>query len=134
MLMRLRQRLHTDSLKKELMMEDTRKALIDLVSNVSGHSNPIEDLMCLYHDLRISGDDAWELLETIQKKFGTQFDGFEFTNYFPSEPDAIFHHMQKLFGSKDSFKRFPVGHLVRVVKAGHWLEPDPRPAEASKGA
>ena len=79
--------------------------------------------MCLYHDLRISGDDADELLESVKKDFGTKFEGFSFGSYFPSEGEQIGYTVSKLFGFKDKLKRFTFGHLVEIVKAGHWFDP-----------
>ena len=83
-----------------------------------------DDSVRLYHDLNISGDDAGELLEIVQKQFGTKFEGFKFTEYFPDDPSAIFYHIGNLIGLKRKFKLFTFGHLVEVIKAGHWFEPE----------
>ena len=106
------------------MTEDVREAVAGIVLHISAGKKTPEDSVCLYHDLKISGDDADELLGAVQKKFGTKFEGFKFAEYFPNEPEAIFHHMGNLVGMKNKFKRFPFGHLVAVVKAGNWFEPE----------
>jgi hypothetical protein len=42
--------------------------------------------------------------------------------YFPNEHEALFYHIRYLLGIKDNKQRFTFGHLVQVVKTGHWFE------------
>lgn len=39
-------------------------------------------------DLRITGDDAWELLEELDRKFQIDFEGFDFREYFYEEGEG----------------------------------------------
>lgn len=107
------------------MNENVRGTLEKIVVDISGHKKPLKDSLCLYHDLRISGDDAWELLEKVKKTFGTRFDELHFDAYFPNEGEALGYWLSALFGFKDKLKRLTFGHLMEVVKVGHWLEPEP---------
>lgn len=77
----------------------------------------------LYHDLCITGDDAYELLENIQKRFGTKFDGLDFHEYFSAEPDILTSIIEKWFPSVISEKPVTIRHLVEVVRAGQWFDP-----------
>jgi uncharacterized protein DUF1493 len=75
----------------------------------------------IYEDLSIAGDDAAELLDRVHAAFGTSFEGFDFSDYFPNEPDALFYHILRLFGWAPK-KSLSVRHLVAVVEAGKWFE------------
>ncbi len=57
-------------------MSDVEKALLSLLSNW-GYKN-ITPNTELWYDLRISDDDACELLGLIQKAYDTKFNDFEF--------------------------------------------------------
>jgi Holliday junction resolvasome RuvABC DNA-binding subunit len=98
------------------------ETLRDMVSDISGRHG-IVDSMCLYHDLSISGDDAFELLDAIHKNFGTVFTDFHFESYFPNETEAIWYRIGKVFGFRDKKKRLTFGHLLEVTKVGRWFDP-----------
>lgn len=51
----------------------TRKERVSLASTLLG-------------DLGIDGDDAWEVLEGLHRKFGVDFSEFEFQRHFRNEP------------------------------------------------
>lgn len=77
----------------------------------------------LYHDLGITGDDAYELLENIQKRFGTNFRKLDFHKYFSADPDFITGLIERWFPSVITEKPVTIRHLVDVVRAGHWFDP-----------
>jgi hypothetical protein len=83
---------------------------------------PIDESTCLHHDLSLSDDDAAELINRVQRTFGTSFEGFEFRSHFPDETEGIFYHVAKLFGFPSKKKRLSVGHLLSVIRAGRWFE------------
>jgi hypothetical protein len=102
-------------------MEDSEK-LFQILKDITRRRASIHESTCVHHDLSISGDDAAELIERVHKTFGTSFDGFEFSSYFPNETEGLFYHFGKLFGLRSKKKRLSVGHLLSVIKAGHWFE------------
>jgi len=61
-------------------------------------------------------------MERVHKTFGTSFEGFEFSSYFPDETEGLFYYFGKLLGLRSKKKRLSVGHLLSVIKAGHWFE------------
>lgn len=78
----------------------------------------------LEQDCRITGDDAWELFEAIHDKFGTDFSGFEFDQYFCEEGEGLFSLLVNRSRDKHR-KAFPVtiGHIFKVVESGKWFKP-----------
>ena len=40
----------------------------------------------LLGDLKLDGDDAWELFESCQNKYGIDLSNFDFLSYFSNEP------------------------------------------------
>jgi len=84
----------------------------------------------LYHDMGLSGDDAGEFLDAVHARFSTRFEGSEFETYSPNEGEGLPRFFRKL-GFDDHKKPFTFSHLVKIVEAGQWSEPDteagPRP-------
>ncbi|WP_163836721.1 DUF1493 family protein [Spartinivicinus ruber] len=78
----------------------------------------------LEQDYGITGDDAWELFEAIHEKFGTDFSGFEFDQYFCEEGEGFFSLLTNRARDKHR-KAFPVtiGHIFKVVESGKWFKP-----------
>jgi hypothetical protein len=111
------------------MMETAeRSTLIRIVGDfASKQSATISDSTCLYHDLSISGDDAWELLDRLKSDFGTSFAGLDFEAYFPQETESLGQHILKSIGFPNKRKKLTFGHLVDVVRDGHWSEPKSNP-------
>jgi len=89
----------------------------------------VEKKICLtkntriYHDLGITGDDMYELLENIQNKFGTSFEKFDFIEYCPNDLDAFIDYIIFKIGLGGKWTPFTVGHLIQVVKSGSWFDP-----------
>ncbi len=84
-------------------------------------SGPIDPTLRLHEDLGIADDDAVDLINRIHKDFGTSFESFEFTDYFPDETEAIFYLTLIPLGWSRK-KSISVRHLVDVVNAGKWFE------------
>jgi len=80
----------------------------------------------VYHDLRISGDDAYELFEMITARFGTSFAGFNWATYFPNETQTgpIWRLAERLGHHETKWQRLTVGHLLAVIERGSWFEPE----------
>lgn len=101
----------------------SRYEFIKILEYISGISRITDDIL-VYHDLNITGDDADELMQEIEKKFGTRFDGFIFQDYFPDEFGSWPLWILRLFGRQPKQKKLSVGHLVAVIDRGHWFPPD----------
>ena len=101
-------------------MESPEAVIFKLVRERSVYRGEITREHALYHDLRVYGDDAYEIIADLHSKFGTTFEGFGFTTYFPTEG---------LFGDffawrlRDKRPQLTIGHLIAVVERGHWFEP-----------
>lgn len=108
----------SESLSRNVIKEKLLNIIVGIVRKLP----PTPDNLALNHDLGIGGDDAWELIDSIQKTFGTDFADFDFEQYFPNETDALFDHFGKLLGLKNKKKRLTVGHLVSIIERGAWYE------------
>jgi len=111
----------------EFSREKIRKSLDPLLSEISGIRGPLPDDCLILQNLGIGGDDADEMLEEIHSRFGTGFEGFAFTTYFPSEHEVAGERWLRRLGFQDSRKPLSVGHLVDVIQRGAWFEPPELP-------
>jgi len=103
-------------------MENTEIALYALLSKFV-RAKKLSPEMELLHDLGLAGDDAWELLEAINSRFGTNFSEMAFSAYFPDETEAFGVHFAKLIGFRSPKKPLSLGHLVGVIDRGAWFDP-----------
>jgi hypothetical protein len=84
----------------------------------------VTDNIRLYHDLWLSGDDAFELLEDVQKKFGTSFRAMDFNIYFPYEGENYGAWLLSRLGFPPTkFRAVTVGHMLDVIARGAWFDP-----------
>jgi hypothetical protein len=97
--------------------------LIAMIERIAGRRKSISHSTAIYQDLRIAGDDAFELLEMISARFGTSFQGFDWRAYFPDELEAGLFHWGAILGIRDTKRRtLTVGHLLAVIERGAWFE------------
>ncbi|VAW70772.1 hypothetical protein MNBD_GAMMA09-1171 [hydrothermal vent metagenome] len=92
--------------------------VINIVSEQSG--TPIEKLngaTLIEEDLGLTGDDAWEVIEELEKKYNIDFTEFDFLKHFGPEAG---------WASSKEYGYYPVSidHLVKVVKNKKWLMPE----------
>jgi len=89
--------------------------LIAMVQGVSTVRRPVTSSDALYQDLRIMGDDAFELLQRISARFDVSLTGLSFPLYFPDEASAPFIYLKAKLGWRDrTRRRLTVGHLIAV--------------------
>ncbi|MCX2781530.1 DUF1493 family protein [Microbulbifer thermotolerans] len=92
-----------------------------LKERVSYHSGvKAEDVsseMYLEGDLGITGDDAFELIEDIQKLFDLDLTEFDFSLHFVPEAGGIKN-------SEYGYYPVSVGHLIEVCNRKSWFLPD----------
>jgi len=100
--------------------------LIVMVQRMAGTCKPILRSAAIYHDLRIAGDDAYELFEMVATRFGTSFEGFDWPKYFPNETQIgpLWRLAEKLGHNETKWRRLTVGHLLAVIQRGVWFEPE----------
>jgi hypothetical protein len=105
-----------------MQQSEARRIVTELVRDRTvRRSYPIISGTSLYPDLRIYGDDAYEILVEMHQKFGTDFSEFAFAQYFPLE-GGLGPWFQRLCGK--SWKPLTVGHLAAVLESGRWFEPN----------
>ena len=101
-----------------------KAGLSSLIRAITGCDDTIPLSTSLYHDLNIAADDAIELLTEISRRFGVSFAGFSFSKYFPDENEAGWLYFSTLLGLRDYTRpSLTFGHLIEVVKQGHWFAP-----------
>jgi hypothetical protein len=102
---------------------EVRDIVLAMIRELTRHRGQIDDKARLLHDLSISGDDAWDLLSGVQKRFGTTLSGMNFEKFFPNESESIFYRRGRFLGLGKPKRDFSLGHLLRVIKEGRWLDP-----------
>lgn len=77
----------------------------------------LSNVLYLEKDLNLTGDDASELLEEMQKELGVDFSEFNFSLHFSPEAG---------WPENPEFGYYPVtiGHLVEVAKLKRWFLPE----------
>ena len=103
------------------------KGIINIISQESGLSASIIKMdSTLLGDLNIDGDDAYEIIEQIHKKYKPDLSCFVFKNYFREEPCFKgLIYLYRLLRYKDihvasNKKPMTVSMLVQACNAGVW--------------
>jgi len=89
---------------------------------LSGFRKPIEPSTSVNFDIRLDGDDAFELLDTIRKRFGTRFDTLDWHKYFNDEVNENWVWLNKLLGRAETRQNLTFEKLLEVVQKGSWFE------------
>jgi hypothetical protein len=98
--------------------------VIQLIKPFVGKRAVITSSTKIFHDLGIGGDDAFELLESIVKRFGTSFASLDFHAYFPNETESLsYFWFMKLGFYRTAIKPLTTAHMVAVIERGSWFEP-----------
>jgi len=71
---------------------------------------------------QIDGDDAYEFLEIIHKRFKTRFETLDWHMYFHDEPACSPFSQLKIFGYKENRRSLTFGKLLEAVQRGEWFE------------
>ena len=111
-------------LQDRLFPIPTERRLLEVVRWFTDHRDVFFAHTELYADLRIGGDDAWELIERVHQVFGTSFVGLSLADFFPGENDPPGGFwLGKASEKPPDLRSFTFGHLLAVVECGHWFEP-----------
>jgi acyl carrier protein len=89
---------------KELILKHTGKTKINLDRNTR-----------LYKDLRIDGDDAFELLRDFSNMFEVDMSDFKFGEYFSPEGTDILGAIVSLLKNKPKLKELTLGDMEKAV-------------------
>ena len=73
----------------------------------------------VYDDLRIWGDDLYDIFSTLADRFGTDFSALCISDYAPGEGVSFVRPLLRLFGARP-FKSLKVRDIVAAVEAGSW--------------
>ncbi len=85
--------------------------LVSFISDKSGkHDIPITRQTLIEDDLGITGEDAYDLIKELSKKYQINISGFNFAKYFNEEP-LMFLPDRKVIP-------FTVAHLEKAIIAG----------------
>ncbi|HRY34191.1 MAG TPA: DUF1493 family protein [Bacteroidales bacterium] len=70
-------------------------------------------------DLGLTGDEAYEFMETFSKRFSIDITNFEFSNYFEPEGDKILPAIIRLFTGKKKEKKkvLTLGDLEKAIES-----------------
>jgi len=105
-------------------MNERKDCIIKITKEIAGSKIYIDENTRLYHDLGISGDDMHELLTELHGKFGTSFIEMDFDRYCPNETDGLIEHWLEKLGFGKKWTPLTINHLVQVVRAGSWFDPE----------
>ena len=117
------------NLQDRLFPIPTERRLLEVVRWIIGGGTDLFFAHTELHiDLRIRGDDAWELIERVHQVFGTSFVGLDLGDFFPGEHDLSGGLWLGTAPEKSpALRSFTFGHLLAVVERGHWFEPETHP-------
>jgi len=100
--------------------------LIELVYEHAGvKKEEIKPESFIEEDFGCTGDDAWELMEEIQKKFNVDLNEFEFSLHFGPEAGS---YVAKNYG----YYPVSVKHLIEVAEDKKWKLPPRNEANYEK--
>jgi hypothetical protein len=104
-------------------IEGALDEIIDIIARiaVSGR-RPVTCATELYYDLRLAGDDLYEMIAAIHARFGTDFSVMDLEEYAPGETEAFFSldPLRELLGRPRRFRSLTVQLLMDAVQAGAW--------------
>lgn len=98
--------------------------VVAAIQGITPTRKPITEDSAIWHDLRIGGDDAWELVEWVAKRYEVSFHDFKFSDYFPGETEwGLSWWLARKFGHPETKKRrLTVGHLFAVIDRACWFD------------
>lgn len=108
-------------------MEISFESLFHLVKDIvvkETHAHPDEVQLHtrIEDDLGITGDDAWELMETFKSRFKIDMAACDHNKHYDSEGWGCILFWWCL-GQAREYEPVTVEHLVRVAQEGRWLNP-----------
>ena len=105
-------------------MDDEITQIVSMEAGIP--QNQITENLTLLGDLKIDGDDAWEVFEQCHDKFNLDLTDFDFNKYFRCEPCLKgFIYLYRKIKYRDEHlaaNKTPitVKHLIAACKKGKW--------------
>lgn len=103
-------------------------ALVDFITNKIGartkDGSPISERTEIYYDLEIYGDDFYDLVQFLNKKFHVTTN-VNFLEYGPKERTfpILWNLFSKSFGtSTENFKKLSIGNLLDIIERKSWTD------------
>ncbi|MES2303187.1 MAG: hypothetical protein V4521_14110 [Pseudomonadota bacterium] len=117
-------------------MVSTQDRIIDIVVAQSGvRRDRLTASSAIDHDIQISGGDVEDLAEALAKEFGDQVwqwpwkrfacldEGLSLFFPFQITWQLLTWPLRGSFSYPSPYERLELGHIAKVIEAGHWLEP-----------
>lgn len=100
-------------------MEDILEGIKVLIHKYTGQTKiPLNRSTRLYQDLKIDGDDAFELLKDFSSKYNVDMSDFKFNEYFSPEGIDIIGAIISLFKNRPKLKELTIGDMELAVIEG----------------
>lgn len=117
-------------------MAPTLDRIIEITSQQTGmEAAKLSAHSAIDQDIRISGGDVMELAEALAEEFGDQVwqwpwqrfahldEGLSLLFPFMLTWQLLTWPIRGSFEYPSPFERLELGHIAKVIDAGHWLEP-----------
>jgi len=113
---------------------DTLSKIIALAKEVSGQESISADT-AVHQDLTIAGGDVGDFVELIAEQYGDDVYDWPWDRFaIMTEGLSVFFlpaliwqlvtwPFRGAFGYPDDIERLTMGHIAKVIDAGHWMEP-----------
>ena len=90
-----------------------------VIANHWDNDLPLNRNTTLQNDLKIYGDDAYEIITAFSKEFNVDISDFKPGDYFQPEGDAVILSILRLFRKKrEPYKPLTLGALEQAVIKG----------------
>jgi hypothetical protein len=112
------------------------RRIVEQLSRTAAASNRVSPITCdteVYHDLRIYGDDLFELIMWLHREFGLRPD-LRLADYAPTERTfgRLWQLVRKVIGrSEPQYRSLKVRDIVAAVEARRWPDAGNRDASSS---
>ncbi len=117
-------------------MAETLTGVIEIASEQSGiPTSKLSAASAIDQDIRISGDDVTEFVETLAREFGEQVWQWPWQRYAcldeglsPLFPFMLLWQLASWpwrgsFAYPSRYERLELGHIAAVIDRGQWFEP-----------
>lgn len=116
-------------------MSATLERVIEIVARHSGIKRErLSASSAIDQDIRISGDEIDELAMSLSSEFGAQVGQWPWDRFANLNEPTLFTGLYFLWRlltwpirgrvfDPSHYERLELGHIAKVIDAGHWLEP-----------
>lgn len=103
-------------------MPDVAKArsrLFEVLRRLTLEERAFEDYEEIYYDLKLSGQDLFQLLSWISKELGVDFSDMDVAKYAPQEGMGLIKPVLDLLGLRP-YRSLRIRDLLRAIEFGRW--------------